>query len=243
MEWPKWLDDFPYDATGPGDNMRRNWLLSAGCVLVSAALGILVFVSNLREYPAATLSSRWRVALGVGLILLILVDLFRLGCYSVWRHGKDIRRVYRFGHTVGTALLVLALILMACGAINGEKPKPPGSSHSFHTYQSSPLAAIAYGDSPGYHYEIVDVKAPFVYDLCLSRYTEGRDSMFYSYSAQWKPWPQILGATALYGEAREQNWLALWEDRIVWVSFDQRPEAKKLMRVLEQLNTWERDSA
>lgn len=243
MEWPKWLDDFPYDATGPGDNKRRNWLFSAGCVLVSAALGTLVFVSNLREYPAAYLSSRLRVALGVGLILLLLVDLFRLGCYAVWRHGKDIRRVYRVGNTVGSALLVLAFILMACGAINGEKPKPPGSSHSFHTYQSSPLVAIAYGDSPGYHYEIVDVKAPFVYDLCLSRYTEGRDRMFYSYSAQWEPWPQILGATALYGESREQNWLALWEDRIVWVSFDQPPEAGELMGVLEQLNAWERDSA
>lgn len=238
MKLPQMLMDFPYEEPELGNGKRRRWMVGAVLFLAIGLLGILGFMDELRAFSVIALSDGPKLTIAAAQVLLGLFGLFSLGCYLAWRKGKSVRVVYRRGQAVILALALAALAWLGVTAVAGRRePMPPVSDH--YTYQSSPLAAIAWGGDEGYWYQIVDVKAPFVYDLCLDMYTDGRHNT----SSEWEPWPQILGATALYGESRERNWLALWEDRIVWVSFDQPPEAKKLMGVLEQLNAWERDSA
>lgn len=238
MKRPQMLDDFPYGDPAQDDKKRRNWMRRTVLFLIVAVLEILVFLDELRSFSVVALSDGGKVIVTLGFVLVGLFCLFSLGCYGAWRLGKSVQAAYRRGQFIFLSLvLVLVAWLLADAVLEQGKPAPPVSDH--YTYQRSRLAAIAWGGDEGYQYQIVDVKAPFVYDLCLDMYTDGRHNT----SSEWQPWPQILGATPLYGESRERNWLALWEDRIVWVSFNQPPEAKKLMGVLEVLNTWERDSA
>ena len=238
MKRPQLLEDFPYEDPGTDERKRRRWRLSSVLFLIIGLLGILGFADELRGFSVFALSDGTKLALVTGQILLGLYGLFGLGCYVAWRRGRSVRAVYRRGQAA-VLLLVLAALAWALAEIvlRGEKPAPPVSDG--YTYQSSPLAAFAWGGDEGYQYQIVDVKVPFVYGVCLDMYTDGRHNT----SSDWEPWPAVLGAEALYGEARGRNWLALWEDRIVWVSFDQPPEAGELMGVLEVLNAWERDSA
>lgn len=239
MKWPKWLDDFPYEASPPGDKTGKRWLFGSACVLVAAALGILAVLIDRMDYLAMVLSNGRQVRLVACYALLILVDLFRLGCYAAWRKGKEVHRVYPLGQAVGFALLLAAMVWLFGSFWKGEEPPPP-VSHSYD-YQSSPLAAFAWGDGEGYQYHIVDVKAPLVYDLCLDMYFQDRVTLYSGWWDEWSPWPAVLGADALYERMEGRDWLALWEDRIVWVSFDMAPEddGGTVIKTLETLRAWE----
>lgn len=91
--------------------------------------------------------------------------------------------------------------------------------------------SIAGTGEPGLSYEVVTVRAPFLYDWCLSEYLEEYEKYPDREYRPEDPYP--WNAQAAYrlwwdGEA-DDRWLLCWEDRIVelnadWVLTDQQKE-------------------